>query len=255
MATQQQQIPIVQGVAIADVKQNGPYVPQKQQESYQASGATAPSNYHAGNDYDAVAERNDGVMNGAAAGNGQQQPRKQFQDVFWAIFFIVHLVGMGFLITIGMQQTDFTSSSDYSSIIYLVGVTGLIGIGLSFCTLSFMMNHTLPLVKAALIFSVICSLMIGIVGLMTGSYLMGGMGLLSFAIGCCYAKIVWPRLPYAASNLRTALTAVNANLGLSVISFVATGLALAWTGLWFLGVGSALSAGSNAVIFGLVRML
>jgi len=152
----------------------------------------------------------------------------------------------------GDQQQASVSSG---TLFFLIGVTGLAAIGLSASALSFMMNHTEKLVQTALIFSVATSLAIGILGFVTGSMLMGGLGMLSFAIGLCYAKIVWPRIPFAAANLNTALTCVRLNLGLSAVSFLVTAVAFGWTVLWFLGVGSALQSSNAAVLFALVRLI
>ena len=188
-------------------------------------------------------------------------PITQYQDVFWALLFVAHLIAMIVVIVLGMTGNNNAeggggeqqASVSSGTLFFLIGVTGLAAIGLSASALSFMMNHTEKLVQTALIFSVATSLAIGILGFVTGSMLMGGLGLLSFAIGLCYAKIVWPRIPFAAANLNTALTCVRLNLGLSAVSFLVTAVAFAWTVLWFLGVGSALQSSNSAVLFALVR--
>jgi hypothetical protein len=41
-------------------------------------------------------------------------------------------------------------------------------------------------------------------------------------VGLCYARIVWPRIPFAAANLKTALTAVKDNMGLVVATLFST---------------------------------
>lgn len=55
---------------------------------------------------------------------------------------------------------------------------------------------------------------------------------IQFAISCCYAKFVWSRIPFAAANLKTALTAVRANLGLIIVSFVFMAVGFGYTILW-----------------------
>jgi Plasma-membrane choline transporter len=224
-------VPIVQGIAIDDHKYQAPYDYGAPQGDVQSQHNFSPTTH------------NEELRNA---------PVKQFQDVIWAVLFVAHLIVVGALIVMGLSSSSgaaFSQSSSYGGVIFVTCVTGLTGVGLSAAALSFMMQHAEPLVRMALIFSVATSLAIGIVGFMVGNMWMGGLGLLSFAIGCCYAKIVWPRIPFAATNLNTALTAVRANMGLTVASFGFTALAFAWTLLWFLGLGSSLSSSNGIFIF------
>jgi hypothetical protein len=73
--------------------------------------------------------------------------------------------------------------------------------------------------------------------------------MLSFVIGICYAKLVWHRIPYAAANLNTALTAVKANMGLVTLAYAFMALALVWTMLWMLGLANSLSTSNLVVVF------
>ena len=60
---------------------------------------------------------------------------------------------------------------------------------------------------------------------------------------------VWSRIPFAAANLNTALTAVRSNLGLTVVAYAMLALAFGWIAIWSVGLGEALSASSGAVVF------
>ena len=181
----------------------------------------------------------------------RQNPPKQFKDVIWALIFIGHLVAMVVVCSLGITNEGGVNNGVgvNSSIVALVSVSGIVAVGITFAALSFMMNHTELLIQVALIFSVLSSLAVCILGFMTGSILMGCLGLFSFAIGCCYAKLVWQRIPFAAANLRTALTAVKSNLGLGVIACGLLVLALGWSVLWFSGLGSALGSNTLVVVF------
>ena len=185
----------------------------------------------------------------------RQSPTKQYQDVGWAVAFIIHLIVIIFVIVFGMLSPSAAAADDenstsvsYTPVIFTVGVTGLTSLVLSSAALTFMMKNTEILVQTSLLFSVGSSLAIGILGFMTGSMLMGALGLISFAVGIWYTKVVWPRIPFAATNLKTALTAVQANSGLLVTSFGFTLLAFVWTVLWFLGVGASLSTQNLVVV-------
>lgn len=179
----------------------------------------------------------------------RQNAPKMYQDVIWAIAFVAHLIVMLVVISIGFQSNVSMDSGEYGPLIGIVCLTGVASVVASLLSLSFMMNNAIILVQVALIFSVCTSLAIGIAGFMTGSLLMGILGLMSFAIGICYAMVVWNRIPFAAANLSTALTAVKTNLGLVVISLAFTSIAFGWTVIWFLGVGNALSGNNLVVVF------
>ena len=194
----------------------------------------------------------------AAAGDEEsahlrQTPNHQFQDVIWAVAFYAHLIVVLCLILVGLQSSGGVSSGAYGGIIFTVSVTGVTALGLSLTALSFMMQNAESLVQTALFFSVASSLAVGIVGFIAGSMLMGILGIVSFAIGICYARAVWSRIPFAAVNLKTALTAVQQNLGLTGIALVLTGLAFVWTLLWFMGLGNYLQGNNLVVVFFLVR--
>jgi hypothetical protein len=92
-------------------------------------------------------------------------------------------------------------------------------------------------------------LLTGILGFMSSNMFMGIFGIVMFAIGICYAKLVWPRIPFAAANLNTALTAVKANMGLTVVAYSMMTIAFAWTMFWFVGLGDAATNSNAPVLF------
>ena len=63
------------------------------------------------------------------------------------------------------------------------------------------MKFAEQVVKMALMFSIGTSLALGILGLMFGQMLIGLISLASAVCGCCYAYMVWNRIPFAAANL------------------------------------------------------
>ncbi|GAX23711.1 hypothetical protein FisN_12Hh288 [Fistulifera solaris] len=212
-------VPIIQGVSVSDHTSHVPY--HAASSEYAATEST----------------------------HLRPTPNHQFQDVMWAVAFYVHLLIVVGMIFAGLQSSGGITSGAHGGIIFTVSVTGVASVGFSIAALSFMMKNAESLVQTALYFSVASSLAVGIVGFMAGSILMGVLGLVSFAIGICYARMVWSRIPFAAVNLKTALSAVQQNLGLTGISFVFTGLAFVWTLLWFLGLGNYLEGENLAMIF------
>ena len=171
----------------------------------------------------------------------------------WAVAFVLHLIAMMGVIATNWSSGDGSSmSSLHGTIFLLVGVTGLSAVALSIGALSFMMQKAEILVQTALVFSVFTSLVVAVLGFMTGSVLMGCLGLFSFCVGLCYMKVVWNRIPFAAVNSATALACVQRNLGLSAVSLMFTVVAFGWTLLWFFGVGSALENSNSVILFFLV---
>jgi len=264
-------IPIVQGVAVGgDTQQQQSDYQHHDDGGYyqQQPHSSSPTSYNnnkneSGGHYQNIPDPNATIIDVDQLQQLRQDPIQQYQDVVWAVAFVLHLVAMIAVIVVGMTSSSDNEdgedaaaslSSLSSSIFVLVAATGLVAVALSVAALSFMMRHTETLVQTALLFSIATSLVVGVLGFLTGSILMGCVGLASFAIGCCYAKVVWPRIPFAAANLGAALACVQCNLGLSALSLLVTTVAFGWTLLWFLGVGRALEGSNAVVLFLLVRV-
>lgn len=261
-------IPIVQGVAVGDSKSD-------YQQHTSSSTSYRNNNESSGGNYQGIPDSSDHapattpiIVDPDQLQQLRQDPIQQYQDVVWAVAFILHLVAMVAIIVVGMTSSknneeaegggggeEGASVSLSGSIVVLVAATGLVAVALSVGALSFMMRHTETLVQTALLFSVATSLAVGVLGFLIGSVMMGCLGLFSFAIGLCYAKIVWPRIPFAAANLGSALACVQCNLGLSALSLMVTAVAFGWTVLWFMGVGHALEGSNAVVLFLLVSVL
>jgi len=202
-------MPVVQGYAMTN--------------SNAAPMAAEGTNYGMGSDGD--------TFNGQ---KGEHQPKK-FNDVFFAVLFYLHLGAMAILLPISMNANGGggDGAGSLGQIIYFVTVCGIFAVGVTTISLGFMMQYAKQLVKLALFFQIGVSLAMAIFGLMAGSMMMAGLCFVSFAFSICYTMAVWGRIPFAAANLNTALTAVRANLGLSVVAYtfliIAAIFSMAWT--------------------------
>ena len=78
---------------------------------------------------------------------------------------------------------------------------------------------------------------------------MGVMGLVSFALGICYAYFVWGRIPFAAANLNTALSAVKSNMGLAGIAYFFLFVAFGWSVWWSVAAGGAMNGMGSGIVF------
>ncbi len=165
---------------------------------------------------------------------GEVQPKK-FNDVFYSVLFFAHLVALGCALPFVLGQGDNGGggAGDLGSMVYFVCVCAVFSVGLSTVSLGFMMKFSNQLVKMALFFQIGTSFVMAIFLFMSGSIMMALLCSLSFLVTVCYAFAVWSRIPFAAANLNTALVAVRANLGLTLIAyvvlFVAFVFSLAWT--------------------------
>ena len=88
------------------------------------------------------------------------------------------------------------------------------------------------LIKTALIFNVALFALMAFLSLASGSVggaLMTGM---LCAFSAYYVCMVWSRIPFAATNLVTAVTAVQANIGLALYAYLSLILLFGWSIWW-----------------------
>lgn len=176
--------------------------------------------------------------------------QKQFQDIFFGVLFYAHLIVI--LVMMGMYGST-SSNGGNSNLIAAVGMVASVssifaGI-LGTVTLGLMMTYAKELVKMSLVFSVCMSLTVGILGLMWGQILTAVMGFLSFAVGICYAYFVWDRIPFAAANLNTAITAVKSNFGLMVVAGLFLVLGTLWSICWSVTTAGATAELGESALF------
>lgn len=127
-----------------------------------------------------------------------------------------------------------------NAVLLLVGLTIIGAFVLSILSLALMIRFADGLIKSSLFFNMSLGLITAAGGFMAGSIEAGIMGLVVFAIAACYAWAVWSRIPFAATNLVTASTAVQANMGLTIFAYVAILVNGLWLVLWFSSAYSTL---------------
>ena len=240
------QIPIVKGTIVQEQPappQYGQYGRSGNDSQYNQSGYVQQQQDPYGVNASDMFGSSDTSFNGV---KGTPQA-KGFKDVIFAIAFIIHLVVM--MVVMAGFTVSAQNGYNYKGVVYCVSTCALVALGLSTMALGFMMNFATELVKIALFFSVGCSLAVGILGALSSQMLMCIVGFASFLLGCCYAYFVWPRIPFAAANLRTGLAGVRSNLGLTIVAYVFLALAFAWTVWWSIAAGAAMSSIGGTVLF------
>mmetsp|Transcript_3315 Transcript_3315/g.5417 ORF Transcript_3315/g.5417 Transcript_3315/m.5417 type:complete len:483 (-) Transcript_3315:91-1539(-) len=170
---------------------------------------------------------------------GEKQESKCRDPIFAFLFYgnvIAIAVTCAFFGTDAFQTIDDTTSgvdsSDYSGYIWVMCICAAFATIFSGLSLIVMMRIPTLLIKTALIFSVLMSLVGAVWGFASGNIWMGVMGTVFFLIGCCYARAVWSRIPFATANLKTACASIRSNCGVVLISFLFVLIAFAWSFLW-----------------------
>jgi len=181
---------------------------------------------------------------------GEPQPR-EYQDMFFGILFYAHLIAM-FAMWIMYGQTS-SNGGGNSKLIAAVGmvasVSCVFAAALSSAALGLMMKFAKELVKMSLVFSACMSLTVGVLGLMWGQILTAVMGFLSFALGICYMYFVWQRIPFAAANLNTAITAVKSNFGLLAVAGLFLVIGTLWSICWSVTTAGATAQLGEGILF------
>lgn len=232
-------IPVVQGFSISSPPQHNN---KNNMNTYSNNNSYAQTQQLTTQDYNEGSD-----FNGQ---KGEHQPKK-FNDAIFGILFYAHLLFMGFLLVMTVSNNNGNGGGvDFAfGMVYFCSVCGVFATGVSTVTLGFMMQFASELIKVSLFFQIGCSFVVAILGLMSGSILMGIFGALGFFFSCCYAYFVWDRIPFAAANLNTALTAVKANLGVAAVAYIFLFLGFGWAIWWSIVSGNMMANYGAGVAF------
>jgi hypothetical protein len=103
-----------------------------------------------------------------------------------------------------------------------------------------MMNFAEGLIKTALFFNILVFALTALASLAAGAAGGAVVGGLLTAFAIYYAYCVWSRIPFAAANLVTAVTAVRANLGLALYAYISLLLLFGWSLWWTIAASSTI---------------
>lgn len=95
------------------------------------------------------------------------------------------------------------------------------------------------LIKMALLFSVVLTLVAAGLAFYQGSVGLGILGIIFFGCSVCYARAVWSRIPFATINLITGMTAVRSNCGVTIVAYGMVMCGFIWSMIWavaFIGI-------------------
>lgn len=142
-----------------------------------------------------------------------------------------------------MAASSFTVA--YKNTIALTSITGLYACMISFLSFGFMLVLARALIKIILIFSVLLALAWGLIGLTFDPY--GVISVLGFAavlLTLAYTIYNWSSVPFASTNLNTALCALRCTADITILGFVCVLVAFAWCVVWgmaFIGIVNSLN--------------
>jgi hypothetical protein len=176
---------------------------------------------------------------------GEKQP-SQCRDGFFAVLFYVHLVAMAAVAGIyggaalnysgGGSGNSGGTSQQASGFVIMMIIVGAMCSLLSFVSLHILTHFAKSLIQISLISQIAVSLFIALAGLLSGQATGFIIGIISFALGVCYACMVWGRIPFAAALLNSAITGVRNNLGVTLVTYGLMAVAFAYTIMWSIGV-------------------
>lgn len=144
------------------------------------------------------------------------------------------------MLLLGRSLQDQEMTADPKAFSLLVGLTVVGAFLLSILSLTLMIRFAEGLIKMSLFFNVCIGLVTAVAGFVIGSTETGIMGLVIFVLAVCYALAIWSRIPFAAANLVTASTAIQANIGVTVFAYGAIILNGLWMVLWSVSAYSTL---------------
>lgn len=180
--------------------------------------------------------------------HGEAQP-KAFRDIFWAILFVLHFCAVSTLAVMGIvnlvkqgsdwwpssSNTDDNTNDENFDRQFLWFILALLGTVVAVPSL--LLNLLLGafsnmLIQISLVFSPV-SFFIAFVGsFVTMNCPVALFSLIMCVVGIYYAVRVWHKVPFAAANLKIALSSIKDNHGLWIIAYIVTFKSYIWIFLW-----------------------
>lgn len=114
----------------------------------------------------------------------------------------------------------------------LISIIGALFIGAA--AISVMIHFAEKTIQFALFFTVFCSAVVTITLALQGQWVGFGISIVFLIAVIFNTQRLWSRVPFAASNLLAALTAVQANGGIVFVSLGVTVMVSLWTLIWLL---------------------
>lgn len=159
------------------------------------------------------------------------------RNVLFLLLFVFHLL---FIVYLGQMYGKEAmkyhgEDSDqvtiiYSSLVYIACWSGLFAVFISALLLGAMTYFARHFVQIALFVVIVMSFVWGTIGIgVSPKTVVPVTGIIALALAVAYTFIVWDRIPFAASNLVTALSGIRAFPCIVVVAFGLQAVALVWS--------------------------
>ncbi len=129
---------------------------------------------------------------------------------------------------------------DYANAVQLSCITGLYATVLSALAIGMMMILSSAFIPTVLCMTVVICVAFGTIMMALSPYtVLPVLGLAALAISLAYSIVVWDRIPFATTNLNTALAGIKSSADILLIGFAMMVVAFLWTITWmiaFLGI-------------------
>lgn len=165
------------------------------------------------------------------------------RNVCFAILFLLQFVVVLYFSILGMisatslvpsdLSNDDSQSYDFSGILwFLLSLTASV-IGISVTTMLLLLGPLAQMmIQVNLVMSPITNFLASVMCLVIGQTALAVFLFFVGFIGVCYAVSVWRRIPFAAANVTTAMTALKENKGLFALNYFVVVIATGWLILW-----------------------
>ncbi len=159
---------------------------------------------------------------------------------------IAHTVTAATTSTSSDDSSIFDFTFDYQNVISLVGITGFYACIFTYISFGFMLILARALIQVMLVFSILMSLAWGIIGLTLDPYgVISVMGFAALLLTLGYTMYNWSRIPFAATNLHTALSAIRCTADITILGVISLLVAFGWCMVWstaFVGIVNSINA-------------
>ena len=133
-----------------------------------------------------------------------------------------------------VSQMAFSFVLNYRTVMSITGITGFYACVLSLVTVGFMLIIAKSLIETTLVFCIVLSLAWGVIGFIVepGHWMVPTMGFVALFIFVTYTVVVWDRIPFSATNLAVALSAMRSTADITVLGIVMLLVSFAWCLVW-----------------------
>eukprot|EP00567_Pseudictyota_dubia_P016413 CAMPEP_0197443478 /NCGR_PEP_ID=MMETSP1175-20131217/9210_1 /TAXON_ID=1003142 /ORGANISM="Triceratium dubium, Strain CCMP147" /LENGTH=487 /DNA_ID=CAMNT_0042974113 /DNA_START=178 /DNA_END=1638 /DNA_ORIENTATION=+ len=165
---------------------------------------------------------------------GEKQP-VQFRDAPFAVLFylqVIAVVAVAIFVPVkktadGNEDTGEAIPGQKGVFLFCLVMAG-VSFAMAATSLAAMTVHSESLIQTSLLFSIFMSVLMAVLAILQNNVAGAIFGFLLAAVGSCYACAVWRRIPFAAANLKTGLTAVRKNFGITFIAYFLVALSVVY---------------------------